>query len=101
MCRRILGNKKGKAQCPCTKVAPEPRYVAEFVDEDNKGKFDGYTVLRITRNKEEYVTPHYCSWRSPKDPRRIHFHTPFGGTMQREFSEDELRSVYKSLGYLR
>lgn len=35
------------------------RYVAEFVDRNKNGQFDGYRILKITGDKKEYVTKHF------------------------------------------
>lgn len=77
----------------------ESRYVAEFVDRNKNGYFEGYRVLKIRGDKEEYLAPTCHSWHSPEYARDIFFHTPFGGTMSGEFDKEYLTSVYKNVGY--
>jgi len=94
MCLVGTLNKKGDP----TQLSDQ-RYVAEFVDRNENGRFDGYRILKITGNKKEYVTPMWPSRSSSEDVRDIYFHTPFGGTMQGEFDKEHLISIYKNLRY--
>ena len=93
----VLATQINKTNIQNKPINLQTKIIAEFVDRNQNGLYDGYRIFERTGTNKQYLAsqPYFSS----DEIRTISFESPFGGTLRGEFDKEFLANVFNHFKY--